>query len=79
MRRYIYSNLAAGQLEDTYKQETVAGDISFYYTGIKENGSGWNFGAALTNLGTKIGYTNDANQGLYPSRPWWWFLYSSSG
>jgi len=66
--RYIYSNLAAGQVigSTTYKAgNAVAGDISFYYTGIKENGSGWNFGAALTNLGTKIGYTNDANQKDY--------------
>ena len=66
--RYIYSNLAAGQVigSTTYKAgNAVAGDISFYYTGIKENGSGWNFGAALTNLGTKIGYTNDATQKDY--------------
>jgi hypothetical protein len=34
-----------------------------------ENG-GWNFGLALTNLGGKIGYTNDATRkGLYPGRP----------
>ena len=66
--RYIYSNLAAGQVigSTTYKAgNAIAGDISFYYTGIKENGSGWNFGAALTNLGTKIGYTNDATQKDY--------------
>jgi len=66
--RYIYSNLAAGQVigSTTYKAgNAVAGDLSFYYTGIKENGSGWNFGAALTNLGSKIGYTNDATQKDY--------------
>lgn len=66
--RYIYSNLAAGQVigNTTYKAgNAVAGDVSFYYTGAKEDGSGWNFGATLTNLGTKIGYTNDATQKDY--------------
>lgn len=66
--RYIYSNLAAGQVigSTTYKAgSAVAGDLSFYYTGIKEDGSGWNFGAAMSNLGTKIGYTNDATQKDY--------------
>jgi len=43
----------------TYKAgNAVAGDISLYYTGTKDNGEGWSFGAAVTNLGTKIGYTN---------------------
>ncbi len=66
--RYIYSNLAAGQVigSTTYKAgSAVAGDLSFYYTGLKEDGSGWNFGAAMSNLGTKIGYTNDATQKDY--------------
>jgi len=66
--RYIYSNLAAGQVigSTTYKAgNAVAGDLSFFYTGIKESGAGWNFGAALTNLGSKIGYTNDATQKDY--------------
>lgn len=66
--RYIYSNLAAGQVigNTTYKAgNAVAGDVSFFYTGAKEDGSGWNFGAALSNLGTKIGYTNDATQKDY--------------
>lgn len=66
--RYIYSNLAAGQVigSTTYKAgNAVAGDLSFYYTGARENGSGWNFGAAISNLGSKIGYTNDATQKDY--------------
>jgi hypothetical protein len=66
--RYIYSNLAAGQVigSTTYKAgNAVAGDLSFFYTGVNEAGSGWNFGAALTNLGSKIGYTNDATQKDY--------------
>ncbi|MBC7848521.1 MAG: type IX secretion system outer membrane channel protein PorV, partial [Chitinophagaceae bacterium] len=66
--RYINSNLAGGQTINgtNYKAgNAVAGDLSFFYTGLRENGSGWNFGAAITNLGSKIGYTNDATQKDY--------------
>ena len=66
--RYIYSNLAAGQVvgSTTYKAGgAVAGDLSFYYNGQRESGDGWSFGATLTNLGSKIGYTNDATQKDY--------------
>jgi hypothetical protein len=63
--RYIHSNLV-GNLADqntTYQAgNAVAGDISLFYSGLDENGQGWNFGAALTNLGSKIGYTKDATQ-----------------
>lgn len=63
--RYIHSNLV-GDFADqgnTYQAgNAVAGDISFFYTGANEEGQGWNFGAALTNLGSKIGYTKDATQ-----------------
>ncbi|MFM2145276.1 MAG: hypothetical protein RL732_112, partial [Bacteroidota bacterium] len=66
--RYIHSNLA-GNIpvgSTTYKPgNAVAGDLSFFYTGIKKDGSGWNIGATLTNLGSKIGYTNDATQKDY--------------
>jgi hypothetical protein len=63
--RYIYSNLAGGTAINgvSYKAGTaVAGDLGLYYTKISESGSGWNFGFALTNLGTKIGYTDDNTQ-----------------
>lgn len=66
--RYINSNLAAGapNAGNAYKPgNAVAGDISFFYTGANAEGQGWNFGATLTNLGTKIGYTNDATQKDY--------------
>ena len=63
--RYIHSNLV-GNLADqntTYQAgNAVAGDISLFYSGLDENGQGFNFGAALTNLGSKIGYTKDATQ-----------------
>lgn len=66
--RFIHSNLV-GNLADqntTYQAgNAVAGDISLFYTGQDENGQGWNFGAALTNLGSKIGYTKDATQKDY--------------
>jgi hypothetical protein len=63
--RYINSDLASGQNVSgvTYKAgNAFAGDVSFFYNGLNEGGSGFNFGAALTNLGSKIGYTNDATQ-----------------
>lgn len=66
--RYINSNLAAGQEVDgaVYKTgNAVAGDLSFFYTGADETGKGWNFGAVISNLGTKIAYTNDATQKDY--------------
>jgi len=66
--RYINSNLAAGapSTGTAYKAgSTVAGDLSFFYTGINSSGNGWNFGATLTNLGGKVGYTNDAQQKDY--------------
>lgn len=66
--RYIHSNLAGNlaQSGTTYKPgSTVAGDLSFFYNGVDEAGQGWNFGATLTNLGGKIGYTNDATQKDY--------------
>ncbi|MBO9564184.1 MAG: type IX secretion system outer membrane channel protein PorV [Niastella sp.] len=66
--RYINSNLAAGapSTGTAYKAgSTVAGDLSFFYSGTQATGSGWNFGATLSNLGGKVGYTNDATQRDY--------------
>lgn len=66
--RYIHSNLAGGfsQNGTNYKAgNAVAGDLSFYYNGSDETRSGWSFGAVLSNLGSKIGYTNDARQKDY--------------
>ena len=65
--RYIYSNLASGTINGvSYKAgSSVAGDISLFHTGIKEDGSGVNYGISLSNLGTKISYTSDATQKDY--------------
>jgi len=63
--KYIYSNLAGGAAVNgsNYKAGTaVAGDLGFYYDGKNEIGTGWAFGAALTNLGSKIAYTDNADQ-----------------
>lgn len=64
--RYINSNLASGQSASgsTYKTgSAVAGDLSIFNDG-SEGGtvSGLNWGATLTNLGSKIGYTSDATE-----------------
>src|ERR1700712_1837883 len=69
--RYINSNLTHGAgpnstFTNSYKAGTaVAADLSLYYNNLDANKQGWSFGAALTNLGTKIGYTNDATQKEY--------------
>jgi Type IX secretion system protein PorV len=65
--RYINSNLtigyAAGSGSSSYKAGTaVAADVSLTYKNVKANMEGWTFGFVLSNLGTKIGYTNDATQ-----------------
>jgi hypothetical protein len=63
--KYINSSLAKGAVSgsSTYKAgSTVAADLGLYYTGQDEAGQGWAFGAALSNLGGKIGYTNNAEQ-----------------
>ena len=65
--RYINSNLASGQSSSgsTYKTgSSVAGDISLFHDGTtrSSDGSGLNWGIALSNLGSKISYTNDASE-----------------
>jgi len=65
--KYIYSNLASGSSSGaTYKAgNSVAGDIGLYHNGTSTTGEGWSFGAALTNLGAKIAYTDNADQKDY--------------
>ena len=65
--RYINSNLASGQSASgsTYKTgSAVAGDLSLFHDGTQgsSKGSGLNWGVALSNLGSKISYTNDASE-----------------
>ncbi len=67
--RYINSNLTRGYAASngiTYKAgSAVSGDLSLYYDNTKEYGSGIRAGIALSNLGSKISYTNDAQQKDY--------------
>lgn len=62
--RYILSSLANGDVNNSgtvYKAGTaVAADISLYKAPSGENGDGLSWGVVLSNLGSKIGYTDDA-------------------
>ena len=60
--RYINSSLASGDVGGTiYKAGvSVAGDLSLYHNGLNEEGQGFTWGIALSNLGSKIGYTDNA-------------------
>lgn len=62
--RYIYSNLSTGNINGiSYKAgNTVAGDLSFYYNGLNDKSAGWTAGLSLSNLGGKIGYTDNADE-----------------
>ena len=65
--KYISSDLAGGTVNGiTYKKGTsVAGDLHYFHTGLKETGEGLNWGVTLSNLGAKISYTSDASQKDY--------------
>ena len=69
--RYINSNLTLGAAAasgsiSAYKAGTaVAADLSLTYKNVATNQEGFTFGFVLSNLGTKIGYTNDATQKEY--------------
>lgn len=69
--RYINSRLVVGDVGTgvVYKAgNAVAGDVSLYYNGVGEDGSGLNWGVVLSNLGSKVGYTNDSrNKDFIPA------------
>jgi hypothetical protein len=64
--RYINSNLTAGSPNagnTNYKPgSAVAADLGLYYNNHNDAGQGWAFGGAFTNLGSKIAYTDNADQ-----------------
>ena len=63
--RYISSDLAGNTSipgVSYRKGSSIAGDIHWYYKGTNADGNGFDWGATLSNLGSKISYTNDANQ-----------------
>lgn len=61
--RYISSKLATGNINGTnYKAgNAVAADLSVFYNGVGEDSRGWTAGLSLSNLGTRIGYTDESN------------------
>ncbi len=68
--RYINSSLVTGTVNGvSYKAgNAVAGDVSLFYNEDDKTGKGLNWGITLTNLGSKIGYTNDAqNKDFIPA------------
>ncbi len=71
--KFIFSNLAAGQLvNDVEIKPGIAGGADFsltFQTPIKftANESNLRVGAAVSNLGTKISYTNSINKDFIPA------------
>ena len=66
--RYIHSKLVSGSYNgQSYKgASAVAGDISLFHDGTSGmRTSGLNWGVTISNLGSKISYTNDANRKDY--------------
>jgi len=62
--RYINSDLANGASSGgaTYKAgSAVAGDIGLYYDNKNATGNGFAYGVTLTNLGSRISYTDNAD------------------
>ena len=63
--KYINSDLASGATSggNTYKAgNAVAADLGLYHNRQDDAGQGFSFGIALTNLGSKIAYTDNADQ-----------------
>lgn len=66
--RYINSNLAGGQAVNGVSYKTgkaVAADFSLFHSGLNAAGQGLNWGITVSNLGSKISYTSDAQQKDY--------------
>ncbi len=62
--KYINSDLASGQSVggNTYQAgSSVAADIGWYHDGKGADGNGFQWGAVLSNLGSKISYTDNAD------------------
>jgi Type IX secretion system protein PorV len=62
--KYINSNLAGGTTVGgtSYKAgNSVAADLAYYHNGVAQNGSGFSWGAVLSNLGSKVAYTDNAD------------------
>lgn len=78
--RYINSSLANGATNGVvYKSGTsIAGDVSIFKNAPSENGEGVSWGLNFSNLGSKIGYTNDAlNKDYIPANMGFGIAYTS--
>lgn len=61
---YIYSNLAAGQTVNGVlikAGKAASGDVSFFYTKEYKNNNALNWGLTISNIGSKITYTQSAD------------------
>ena len=69
--RYINSRLVVGDVGTgvVYRAgNAMAGDVSLFYNGVHPDGQGLSWGVVMSNLGTKVGYTNDArNKDFLPA------------
>jgi len=71
--RYIYSNLTGGIYSNnvaTHPGNSVAGDISMYYTkdvSVANRNSNMSFGMNISNIGSKISYTDDSESNFLPT------------
>jgi hypothetical protein len=66
--RYINSNLAGNQQVSGVQYRSgkaVAADLSLFHSGLNAEGQGLSWGITLSNLGSKISYTSDAQQKDY--------------
>ncbi|MBK8951392.1 MAG: type IX secretion system outer membrane channel protein PorV [Chitinophagaceae bacterium] len=62
--KYINSNLAGGTSvgSTSYKAgNSVAADLGYYHNGVGQSGTGLAWGAVLSNLGSKVSYTDNAD------------------
>lgn len=78
--RYINSQLANGAVGGvTYRAgNAISGDISIFRNGADETGKGFSWGVVLSNLGSRISYTNDAaNRDFIPANLGVGFAYTT--
>lgn len=70
--KVVYSNLAAGQRVNGTGEQIEAGwagaaDVSFTYENMDLDASNLRIGVAITNIGSKITYTNSAERDFLPA------------
>lgn len=72
--RYIRSDLTAGQNtadgQETQPGQSVAADLGFYYQNVADlagSDAEWAIGASITNMGTPLSYTADAEKTPIPT------------